>query len=213
MKYEARQINRFLAHSSIYFQQRKSKLGALFIYYGCSSSSTLFISEVDIDATCRVARVWIKVNSPFDAEWKGTPSISNVMGATVQSIQSSFSTATIVLDPSGTKDGGADAGPTPYDFLSAALGACTSMTMHFLAKRDKIPLEGADIEITNDRMYAKDCADCASSSGYIHRFTVAIKLLGDLTAEQRQRMLEVAKRCPVHKTLTSEIRIDERLVD
>src|SRR5882724_7883072 len=67
MKYEARQINRFLAHSSIYFQQRKSKLGALFIYYGCSSSSTLFISEVDIDATCRVARVWIKVSSPVGA--------------------------------------------------------------------------------------------------------------------------------------------------
>src|SRR6266446_5552469 len=67
MKYEARQINRFLAHSSIYFQQRKSKLGALFIYYGCSSSSTLFISEVDIDATCCVARVWIKVSSPFGA--------------------------------------------------------------------------------------------------------------------------------------------------
>src|SRR6266446_3658987 len=66
MKYEARQINRFLAHSSIYFQQRKSKLGALFIYY-CSSSSTLFISEVSIDATCRVARVWIKVSSPLGA--------------------------------------------------------------------------------------------------------------------------------------------------
>src|SRR4029077_11965373 len=64
MKYEARQINRFLAHSSIYFQQRKSKLGALFIYYGCSSSSTLFISEVLIDPPCRVARVWIKVSSP-----------------------------------------------------------------------------------------------------------------------------------------------------
>src|SRR5256712_12855838 len=67
MKDEARQINRFLAHSSIYFQQRKSKLGALFIYCGCSSSSTLFISEVLIDPTCRVARVWIKVNSPFGA--------------------------------------------------------------------------------------------------------------------------------------------------
>src|SRR5439155_24324075 len=67
MKYEARQINRFLAHSSIYFQQRKSKLGALFIYHGCSSSSTLLISEVLIDPTCRVARVWIKDSSPVGA--------------------------------------------------------------------------------------------------------------------------------------------------
>src|ERR1700746_1158618 len=67
MKDEAHQINRFLAHGSIYFQQRKSKLGALFIYYGCNSSTTLFISEANIDGTCRVARVWIKVNSPVGA--------------------------------------------------------------------------------------------------------------------------------------------------
>jgi uncharacterized OsmC-like protein len=109
--------------------------------------------------------------------------------------------------------GGTDAGPTPYDFLSAALGACTNMTMHYLAKRDKIPLEGADIEITNDRMYAKDCADCASSSGYIHRFTVRIRLRGPLTPEQRENLFAAAKRCPVAKTLTNEIKIDEILVE
>ena len=77
--------------------------------------------------------------------------------------------------------GGTDAGPTPYDFLSSALAACTSMTMHFLAKRDNIPLEGVEISVTNDRMYAKDCADCTSQSGYIHRFDVLIKLRGKLT--------------------------------
>ena len=109
--------------------------------------------------------------------------------------------------------GGTGAGPTPYDFLSAALGACTSMTMHFLAKRDKIPLEGADIEITNDRMYAKDCADCASSSGYLHRFTVKIRLRGVLNTEQREKLVSAAKRCPVAKTLTAEIKIDEMLVE
>lgn len=109
--------------------------------------------------------------------------------------------------------GGTGAGPTPYDFLSAALGACTSMTMHFLAKREKIPLEGAEIEITNDRMYAKDCADCASSSGYIHRFTVRIRLRGTLTPEQREKLLAGAKKCPVAKTLTAEIKIDETLME
>ena len=62
-------------------------------------------------------------------------------------------------------------------------------------------------------LLAKDCADCLTTNGYIHRFTVTIKLIGNLTPEQRERMLAVAKRCPVHKTLTSEIRIDERLVD
>jgi uncharacterized OsmC-like protein len=109
--------------------------------------------------------------------------------------------------------GGTELGPTPYDFLSAALGACTSMTMRVVAKRENIPLEGVEITVENDRMYAKDCADCLNTSGYIHRFNVAIKLIGNLSAEQRERMLAVARRCPVNKTLTSEIRIDERLVD
>jgi len=109
--------------------------------------------------------------------------------------------------------GGTEMGPTPYDFLAAALGTCTSMTMRVVAKRENIPLEGVEITIENDRMHAKDCADCLTTSGYIHRFNVAIKLIGNLTAPQRERMLEVAGRCPVNKTLSSEIRIDERLVD
>lgn len=108
--------------------------------------------------------------------------------------------------------GGSDEGPTPYDFLSAALGACTSMTMRVVAKRENIPLDGAEVQVTNDRMYAKDCSDCTSSSGYIHRFDVRIKLIGNLSDPQRERMLAVAKRCPVAKTLTSEIRIEESLL-
>ena len=108
--------------------------------------------------------------------------------------------------------GGTAAGPTPYDFLSAGLGACTSMTMRVIAKRENIPLEGAEIEILNDRMHAKDCADCLTTTGYIHRFDVRIKLIGTLTEAQRERLLSVAKRCPVAKTLTSEIRIEESLV-
>jgi uncharacterized OsmC-like protein len=109
--------------------------------------------------------------------------------------------------------GGTDVGPTPYDFLSAALGACTSMTMHFVAKRDSIPLEGVEVSITNDRMYAKDCADCTTQSGYIHRFDVQIRLRGNLTDEHRRKLLEAANRCPVKKTLSNEIRIEEKLVD
>ena len=108
--------------------------------------------------------------------------------------------------------GGTDAGPTPYDFLSAALGTCTSMTIHVVARREKIPVESLEITVTNDRMYAKDCADCTSTEGYIHRFTVAIKVTGNLTAEQRDRILTVARRCPVAKTLMSEIRVDDVLV-
>jgi putative redox protein len=109
--------------------------------------------------------------------------------------------------------GGTEAGPTPYDFLAAGLGACTSMTLRVVAVKENIPLEGVEVTVANDRMYAKDCADCLTTNGYLHRFIVEIKLIGNLTPEQRERMLAVAKRCPVHKTLTSEIRIDERLVD
>lgn len=105
--------------------------------------------------------------------------------------------------------GGTDEGPTPYDLLSAALGTCTSMTLHFLSKREGIPLEGVEILVANDREHAKDCADCLSKSGYIHRFDVKIRLRGNLTPEQRERLFNAARRCPVYKTLSSEIRIDE----
>ena len=108
--------------------------------------------------------------------------------------------------------GGTASGPTPYDFLNAALGACTSMTIHVVAKRENIPVESVEITVTNDRMYAKDCADCTSTEGYIHRFTVSIKVRGNLTAAQRERILTVARRCPVAKTLMSEIRVDDVLV-
>jgi uncharacterized OsmC-like protein len=109
--------------------------------------------------------------------------------------------------------GGADAGPTPYDFLSAALGGCTSMTLFFYARREKIPLEGVELEIVNDRMYAKDCADCTTTQGYIHRFDVKITLRGDLTPAQREQLMGIARRCPVYKTLTNEIRIIETLAE
>lgn len=104
--------------------------------------------------------------------------------------------------------GGTDEGPTPYDFLAAALAGCTSMTMQVVAKRENIPLQGVEMKVTTDRMYAKDCADCMNKSGYIHRFTVEIKIVGDMTDAQRKRLQDVATRCPVKKTLTSEIKIE-----
>jgi len=108
--------------------------------------------------------------------------------------------------------GGTGSGVTPYDLLASALGACTSMTIHVVAQREKIPVESLEIQVTSDRMYAKDCADCTSKDGYIHRFTVAIKVEGPLSPAQRERILTVAGRCPVAKTLTSEIRVDDVLV-
>jgi putative redox protein len=109
--------------------------------------------------------------------------------------------------------GGTNIGPTPYDLLAAALGGCTAMTLHFYARRETLPLEGVDVRVTHDREHAKDCADCINQSGYIHRFRVTIDLLGPLDDAQKQRLLAVAARCPVAKTLSSEIRIDEVLAE
>jgi uncharacterized OsmC-like protein len=109
--------------------------------------------------------------------------------------------------------GGNGEGPTPYDLLASALGGCTSMTLHYYAKREKLPLEGVDVTVSHDRQYAKDCADCVSQAGFIHRFKVEIRLHGDLTPEQREHLLTIANRCPVKKTLSSEIKIDDVLVD
>lgn len=108
--------------------------------------------------------------------------------------------------------GGQDEGPTPYDLLGAALAGCTSMTLVFYARREKLPLEAVNVTVTHDRSHARDCADCMTKSGFIHRFHVQIELFGPLTEEQRQKLLVVAGRCPVAKTLSSEIRIDETLV-
>jgi putative redox protein len=109
--------------------------------------------------------------------------------------------------------GGHGEGPTPYDFLSSALGVCTSMTLHYYAAREHIPLEGVEVTLFNDRMHAKDCADCLNTNGYVHRFDVKIRVIGPLTAEQRAKLLDIARRCPLYKTLTSEIKINEVLLE
>ena len=108
--------------------------------------------------------------------------------------------------------GGGGEGPTPYDALAAALGGCTAMTLRFYANREKLPLEGVDIKVTHDRQHAKDCIDCMTQSGYIHRFRMEITLHGPLDEMQRAKLLDVAGRCPVAKTLQNEIKIDEVLV-
>jgi putative redox protein len=108
--------------------------------------------------------------------------------------------------------GGEGDGPTPYDMLASALGGCTSMTLHFYAKRENLPLEGVEVIVTHDRQNAKDCSDCSTQNGWIHRFKVEIALQGPLDDAQRQKLLTIAGRCPVKKILQSEIRIDEVLV-
>ena len=111
------------------------------------------------------------------------------------------------------KYGGTDSGPSPYDLLSAALASCTVMTLNMYARRKRLPLESVRVDVQHGKIHAEDCLDCESEKGKIDRFVRMIHLQGDLTAEQRQRMLEIADRCPVHRTLHGEIDIRSRLVD
>src|SRR5947199_6413298 len=100
--------------------------------------------------------------------------------------------------------GGGDAGPDPYDYLLAALGVCTSMTVGFYARRKQWPLENITISLWHSRIHAKDCEECESKEGMLDRIDVKIELTGSLTAEQQAKLMEIAAKCPVHRTLKSE---------
>ena len=108
--------------------------------------------------------------------------------------------------------GGGDAGPDPYDYLLAALGVCTSMTVGFYARRKQIPLENITVSLWHSRVHAKDCDECETREGMVDRIDVEVKLTGALSAEQHAALMDIAAKCPVHRTLTSEINIRLRAV-
>jgi len=104
--------------------------------------------------------------------------------------------------------GGTDQGPTPYNLLVAALGSCMSMTIALYARTKQWPLESVVIQLRHSRIHAKDCADCVTKSDtLIDRIDAEVQLTGTLTPEQRGRLMEIAHKCPVHRTLKSEINI------
>jgi len=103
--------------------------------------------------------------------------------------------------------GGGDAGPDPYDYLLASLGVCTSMTVGFYARRNKWPLENVTVSLWHSRIHARDCEECETKDGVLDRIDVEVKLTGSLSAEQHAKLMDVAAKCPVHRTLTSEINI------
>jgi uncharacterized OsmC-like protein len=103
--------------------------------------------------------------------------------------------------------GGLGSGPGPYELLLAALGACTSMTLRLYADRKQFPLTRTQVRLRHERIYATDCAECETKAGMIDRIACVITLEGDLNDEQRALLMQIAEKCPVHRTLKSEVDI------
>ena len=117
----------------------------------------------------------------------------------------------IALADEPVADGGADAGPGPYDLLLMALGACTSMTLRLYASRKHWPRARTVVRLSHEKRYGEDCRDCADKNVGIDHIDRRIELIGALDDSQRARLLEIANKCPVHRTLTSSVRIETSL--
>jgi putative redox protein len=116
----------------------------------------------------------------------------------------------ILITDEPLQGGGADAGPDPYTLLLAALGSCIAMTTTLYARRKAWPLERVTVRLRQERMHASDCVECThTTEGYVHRIQRTVSFAGELSDEQHARLQEIAHKCPVHKTLTSEIVITE----
>jgi putative redox protein len=103
--------------------------------------------------------------------------------------------------------GGMDSGPSPYQLLLAGLGTCTAMTLRLYADQKGLPLTGVSVTLTHAKIHASDCATCETKEGKLDRIERTIALEGPLDEAQRARLVEIADKCPVHRTLTSEIEI------
>src|SRR5213079_1157918 len=109
--------------------------------------------------------------------------------------------------------GGEDSGPGPYDLVLAGLGACTSMTMRLYADRKSLPLERVTVTLTHSKIHAEDCAECETKAGMLDQIERVIAMEGNLDTEQRKKLMEIADKCPVHRTLTSEVHIVTHVAD
>ena len=146
-----------------------------------------------------------------------TPEKSGVKGVFVRGSATGFAQEILAGPHRMTADepksaGGTDTGPSPYELLLAALGACTSMTLGMYARRKGWPIEEVTVNLRHSKVHASDCADCESKEALLDRIELDIHVVGDLTAEQRTKLLEIANKCPVHRTLTSKIEIETRAV-
>lgn len=172
--------------------------------------------KVDAEYVANVISAWVRRYVPMQPELPDNAEQKPRSVVVVESHESKLSQSIqagphhlVADEPRGY--GGADQGPSPYDFLLIALGTCTSMTLRMYAEDKKIPLQDIRVELRHAKIHAEDCQDCETRGGKIDRIERYLTLMGDLTTDQQARLREIADRCPVHRTLHSEVVIQTEL--
>lgn len=190
-------------------------------FIGLDEADHLLTDPEDAEFVARVLTAWSARYLPGDAESTGREGASLDEPDTLVASESDdgkYVTHLTVGPHHFVADqppeaGGKGAGPDPYDLVAASLGACTSMTIRMYADRKEWPLEHVEVRVDHERRHAKDCERCEEQQGKIDHLTRTIHLRGDLSDEQRERLTEIADRCPVHRTLTQKNVIETRLAD
>jgi len=168
----------------------------------------LLSRTADADYVSAVLAAWASRYLPEEEIDKVDPdwvTVANAPGHLACEVRSG--THRWIADEPESVQGGADGGPDPYGLLLAGLGSCTAMTLRMYANHKGLELGSVQVALRHQRIHASDCEDCEHSGGRIDEIERHIKLDGDLSSQQRQRLLEIADRCPVHRTLTGEVRI------
>lgn len=178
----------------------------------------LLTSKADSEYVAATIAAWAGRYLP-DASAKAEQVTSNITGGSVivqernhVFTQNVYSDSHQWIADEPVKVGGSNLGPDPYEHLLAGLGACTSMTLRMYADRKKLPLEDVKVELSHSREHGKDCQACDEQNPQIEVISRKVTLKGDLTEAQRQRLLEIADKCPVHKTLHGKLLVNTELV-